>query len=477
MSESNGNGTPETPKPRRALLGMPGYGQLTAGSARGLWRATAAENAKIPLDLVVSYSEGSLLAQNFNSLWCQALNACHRGNPVQYFAMLHADIEPEDGWLDVLVEELEARQLDVLGAVVPIKDPKGLTSIALAREDGDPWRPLCRLTMREVWRLPETFTSEDVGHPLLLNTGCWVCRFDMAWATKVRFTINDRIVFNKSLNLYQAQVEPEDWYFSRLLNELGLKLGATRKVRLEHVGKTHYINHEPWGQTDFDTAYVPKSVLPETPGPEGFKFPEDVEGWLLHSEGRALFDLARGKRVLEIGSYCGKSTICLAQSAEQVVSVDPHDGRGTPRRQATFDKLVENLRRYGVAEKVTALVGTLDGDAAGWELSNNGFLQTLKPDFDLVFIDGAHDYESVRNDIRQALALLTLKPDGLLAFHDYRDRPGRHDGRWDEGVTRAVDELVSDGGEILSTHATLAVVKPPPLLETSHGSRSPIAAR
>jgi hypothetical protein len=225
------------------FLGQPGYGSLTAGAARGFWRAS-----KTPERVTFKYVEGSLLAQGFNALWCTALNMRLSGERCDYFAMLHADVEPADGWLDVLTGEMEARNLDLLSAVVPIKDGHGLTSTALARPDGDTWGALCRLSMREVYDLPETFTSEDTGHPLLVNTGCWVCRFDPEWARKVHFRINDRIVFNKALGLYQAQVEPEDWYFSRLCHELGLRIGATRKVRLDHAGRVHYPNTHPVGQ-------------------------------------------------------------------------------------------------------------------------------------------------------------------------------------------------------------------------------------
>lgn len=240
---------------------MPGYGQLTMGASRGLWRSSRGHSAPIPIDLAVEHAEGSLLAHVFNRLWCSALNACLEGKKIDYFAMLHSDIGPEDFWLDKLIAECEAKELDVLGVAVPIKSGHGLTSIALDNAEGDSWNPLCRLSLKEVYELPETFTQEDVGHPLLLNTGCWVCKFDPEWAAQVRFTINDRIVFDRSKGRYVSQVEPEDWYFSRLCNEMGLRTGVTRTVAVEHQGSMGFGNARPWGQWEHDERYVRESVL------------------------------------------------------------------------------------------------------------------------------------------------------------------------------------------------------------------------
>ena len=409
------------------FIGMPGYGEQTNGAGRGFWRATRRPDSHVTHQGVT----GSLLAQNFNRLWCTALNLVHQGQRVDYFAMQHSDIEPDDFWLDTLIEELEAKDLDVLGVPAPIKDPRGVTSLALDRPDGDTWSPLCRLTMREIHSLPETFTSADTGHPLLLNTGLWVCRFDPEWTRKVYFTINDRIVFDRRANRYVPQVEPEDWFFSRLLHEQNLKIGATRKVSLNHRGPANFPNARPWGE-EFDSMYCRESQLPKT------WFPRDVAGWLTITEGEALRDLAQGKRVLEIGSYCGRSTICLAAEAEEVVSIDPHDGRGTPHPRDTFSEFLDNLERYGCQNKVVALRGTSEGLKLGQR-------------FGLVFIDGAHDADSVRGDIR--VALDNLEPGGLIAFHDYHDV--------DPGVVVAVDELLAEGGQLLKTHDSLAVVKPP----------------
>lgn len=424
-----------TSSDRRIYLGQPGYGKQTADSGRAFWRACRDMSG-----VINDYRQGSLLACNFNQLWCGALNRVHGGERLDYFAMLHDDIGAEDFWLDKLIDELEAKQLDVLGVVIPIKDTRGLTSMALAKP-GDDWLPYARLSMHDVYSLPETFTSDDIGWPLLLNTGCWVARWNQDWARQVHFEINDEIVFNRAASRYQAQTEPEDWNFSRQLHEIGapgsptdgmprLRIGATRKIKAIHRGEMDFTNMHPWGSHAFDKESLKASPVPNA-------FPHDVPGWLHREEAAALAELARGKRVLEIGSYCGLSTICMARTAEHVTAVDYFDGRGTAVPQDTLPRFLANIQRYGVADKI----------------------DTHHPDdplpcgeFDLAFIDGAHDAMSVRLDIKKALE--AIKPDGLLAFHDYRSPI-------DPGVTLAVDELLASGGELISVHASVAVVRPP----------------
>ena len=240
---------------KRIFLGMPGYGHVTMPAARGFFLASKAHAVDF------GYSQSSLLANGFNQLWCAALNKQVKSNDVDYFAMQHADIEPDIHWLDTLVDELEANDLDVLGVVAPIKDRHGLTSIAIGDEDTT-WRVKCRLTMNEVFQLPETFTSEHLPGQLLLNTGLWICRFDPSWVRKVRFEINDRIVQDAKTGMYIPEVEPEDWFFSRLCHDLGLKIGCTRKVKLLHRGEQAFTNAAPWGDS-FDQGYLTESLLPK----------------------------------------------------------------------------------------------------------------------------------------------------------------------------------------------------------------------
>lgn len=261
----------------RVFLGMPGYGRQTEAAGRALW--FSCEDLNKP---IVNYQKGSLLAMNFNILWCKALNMRRQGIPIKYFAMLHDDLGPEDLWLDKLIAELEANDLDMLGVASPIKDENGLTSIALDMP-GETWRPLCRLTMDEIYRLPETFTEKDTGHPILLNTGCWVCRFDQEWNDKVYFTINDRIIFDKQKDCYQPQVESEDWFFSRLCHEQGVRIGCTRKINMAHRGEMDFPNNVGWGRWKHDQSFVTQSVIPT---PEQFNCDPAVRKppALVHSE-------------------------------------------------------------------------------------------------------------------------------------------------------------------------------------------------
>lgn len=424
------NGTPGGDR-KVIFLGMPCTGEMTMGAGVGFHRCTRRKQHDVKLLGLGS----SLATGNFNRLWCWALNAARKGR-VDYFAMIHSDIEPPEFWLDGMIDELEAKGLDVLGAVAPIKDPRGLTSIAVAHPSGDPYRVRNRLTMTEVYRLPETFTSADVGGPLLLNTGLWVCRFDMRWAPKVFFTVNDRIMLDRDGD-YVAQIEPEDWFSSRLYHELGLKVGCTRKVPLAHRGTMAFTTEYPWGTDGYDREWTEKSFLDAA---DGFRFPDDAAGWLTEAEGRELARLAAGKSVLEVGSYCGRSTICLAQTAKTVSVIDTFDGRGTAHPGDTRPLFEKNLCRYGVADKVRVHPG-----------ESVETMACLPPVYDLVFIDGSHDRESVAADAEAATAL--LRPGGLLVFHDY--------GGPDAGVTAAVDELLAGGGELLSRCGTLAVVRPP----------------
>lgn len=231
-------------KPHIAL-GMPRYGLIHAGAARSFY-VFASSARTVNVRLIESNS--SLINHCFNHLWCAALNERERG--VTHFAMQHSDIEPQPYWLDVLYAEMQAVGADVISAVVPIKDERGLTSTAVNTGD-----LFCvkRLTMREVMDLPETFTAEDAGGPLLLNTGLWLCDFSQPWAEEIVF---DSLHKNEKRDgEWRPAVCSEDWLVSDQFNRLGLKLAATRKIQVKHHGDFDYPNDHAWGRWTTDQVW------------------------------------------------------------------------------------------------------------------------------------------------------------------------------------------------------------------------------
>jgi predicted O-methyltransferase YrrM len=175
-----------------------------------------------------------------------------------------------------------------------------------------------------------------------------------------------------------------------------------------------------------------------------FLFPADVDGWLSPAEGQALYELARRSgddlaSVLELGSYAGRSAICLAQGAGRVWCVDTFDGRATPDQRPTLEAFLGNVERYGVRGRVVPIVSRTE-DAGG----------LLEGPFDLVFVDADHSEAACARDI--AFARRVLAAGGTVAVHDYR-RPGN------EGVTAAVD---GSGLYVARLVDTLAVCRVPP---------------
>src|ERR1700730_407780 len=160
----------------------------------------------------------SLLARGFNKLWTHAL--AERKNGLTHFLMLHADVVPwDDGWLTQLHQEMVRIGAQVLSAVSPLKDWKGLTSTAI---DGTPMR---RLTMTEIMSRPESFTDPD----LLINTGMLLVDMRRDWVEQICFTIKDRIT-KAADGSYSVEFLGEDCEFSRQARRLGVQPRGTRTV-------------------------------------------------------------------------------------------------------------------------------------------------------------------------------------------------------------------------------------------------------
>ena len=232
---------------RKVMLGCPGASFLW-GSVSGICQSSIGHHS------VQSINNGNGF-DDFNFLWAHALNKAESGE-ITHFAMLHADVCPTAGWLDVLIGEMEHYAADLVSVAIPIKNHLGVTSSGIGDPD-DRWSPFRRFTMRELQGMPETFGIEDTPHPdkyLLHNTGCWVCdlrnplffQTDEAGDLKCFFDFPTKV--ERAPNgKWRARRESEDWFFSRNIADLKAKTYITRKVQLSHRGYTDFVNYDGWG--------------------------------------------------------------------------------------------------------------------------------------------------------------------------------------------------------------------------------------
>jgi predicted O-methyltransferase YrrM len=166
------------------------------------------------------------------------------------------------------------------------------------------------------------------------------------------------------------------------------------------------------------------------PQPEILAAFEAAKGFMPLDEGLALYAAAveagaLGLPLLEVGTYCGRSTILLADAARRAgvcaVTVDHH--RGSEEQQPgweyhdpqtvdpeiglmdTLPTFRRTLHRAGLEDHVVAVVGRAPQVAAFW-----------RSPLGLVFIDGGHTDEHASADYEGWAP--HVAEGGLLVIHD-----------------------------------------------------------
>jgi predicted O-methyltransferase YrrM len=160
----------------------------------------------------------------------------------------------------------------------------------------------------------------------------------------------------------------------------------------------------------------------------------ECKGFLDEEEGLRLFELARECAalgpVLEIGSYCGKSSVYLGAGVREVggtlVCVDHH--RGNEEQQPGWEyhdpELVDpdvgvmdslpflrrTLREAGLEDTAIVIAARSTEVARFWATP-----------LGLVFIDGGHTHEAANSDYECWSP--KVAPGGILAIHDLFDDP------------------------------------------------------
>lgn len=158
---------------------------------------------------------------------------------------------------------------------------------------------------------------------------------------------------------------------------------------------------------------------------------DDIRGWFSKPNEAALKEIMTElgvKNVIEIGSFLGASTAFFAEQGCEVLAIDPfviwpdfiNDGQ--PRgdlEENFFPEFCENMEELGIEQHVFPIVAT----------SEQAHRFMPKASADLVYLDGAHDYDSVLQDIK----LWRSRAGKVICGDDYSEH-------W-PGVIQAVDEV------------------------------------
>jgi len=148
-------------------------------------------------------------------------------------------------------------------------------------------------------------------------------------------------------------------------------------------------------------------------------FTEDsVGGFFSREECGAIYDLARAHGpdgvAVEIGSWKGKSTICLgsglkARGGGELFAIDSHEGSEEHAhvygKVWTFDEFVNNIERARLTDVIVPLVMT------SWYGA-----RVLGRPVSLLFVDGSHNEEDVEMDLFLWSHKVVIG--GLIVFHD-----------------------------------------------------------
>lgn len=233
-------------QPKSIFLALPRGGNLIHGLHADTVRMACLHAQSNGYHLYIAGSERSALPANFNALWCKALNLNPRPT---YFLMIHDDIAVEHTCFLDMIKVLEDNSLDVVSAVVPLKSFSGSTSTGyLTNEEYEGF--VRRLSLKEIYAGPEPLLAYKTSDPLMINTGLMLVRFaEQEWVERVYFEFKDRIREDKDGVFHEVFV-PEDWGFSKQINDRGIPYGATRAVKAVHLGGASYPNSEVWGDGD-----------------------------------------------------------------------------------------------------------------------------------------------------------------------------------------------------------------------------------
>lgn len=145
------------------------------------------------------------------------------------------------------------------------------------------------------------------------------------------------------------------------------------------------------------------------PSVDALPLVQSIPGWLRPEDASIIYDLARASDgpILEIGTYCGKSTILMALAVRDagggqlVYSVDVD--------LVTQRTAMAEARSRGLEQRILFVHGTVAAFHRAYP--------HVGPS--LTFVDGDHSRDGVRRDL--AVLEQLVPAGGAMLFHDYAD--------------------------------------------------------
>jgi hypothetical protein len=185
----------------------------------------------------------------------------------------------------------------------------------------------------------------------------------------------------------------------------------------------------------------------------------NIQGWLDEEEAdlllsacnRAVSSSPASSAVVEIGSFCGRSTVLLGSvvdslgSQSKVYAVDSHEGlvgaEGSPGGLRSLGSTLDVFRANIASNHLVHIVEPVVQRSyeVNWDRA-----------ISLLFIDGLHDYLNVSRDFHHFEQWVVAG--GYIVFHDYAD--------YYPGVKLFVDEVLADSKfEFVACVRSLLVIR------------------
>lgn len=298
----------------------------------------------------------------------------------------------------------------------------------------DDWEPF------QGWDTAILDAIGDTSMPKVLAVGDGTRNDDllcMAVLTRARYRDQGYLFHPEFFSMFS------DNHFSAEAWKDGVVIDARDRIQFEHV-------HPAFGKGEMDATYEHSNAAHNYKAgagiirrlENGVRVSSEIDGWCdfhnFYTE--CATRIKDGSQLVEVGSWMGQSAVWLAQRLQDLGKsgcvlhcVDTFRGeQDQPAHLQTVESHGGSIRAK-FEENINA------ADVAGMIEIHEGESVQRANDFgdaslDFIFIDAAHDYDSVKADL--AAWFPKLKADGIFAGHDYPS----------DDVRRAVHEHAAEHG-------------------------------